>query len=244
MSDHIALVIVSHSPKIAEGTKELAAAMATDIHIGAAGGNPAGGLGSDFDLIESTVNEALEASGGKGVVVLTDLGSATLTVDSVVDFADDPDLIRYAPGPIVEGAVAAAVASAQGDDLDAVVASVADAAHLLNEEAGGSSEVVDPEGAIAEAVADVVVPGATGAFEAHAVVADLAGLHARPAAELAKLAATYPCDVRVNDLPATSILSIITKGIKHGDTVTVSSQGEDAERAVKEVAAAISAGFD
>ena len=110
----VALVLVSHSHALGAGLVELAKAMAADVHIQAAAGTDDGRLGTSFDLVETAVQEALGVSEGAGVVLLTDLGSATLTVDTVLEFADDPDALRFVPGPLVEGAVAAAVTAQQG----------------------------------------------------------------------------------------------------------------------------------
>ena len=71
-----------------------------------------------------TVLQLLQA--GHDVVILTDLGSATMTVEAVLDFLDDDERehVVFAEGPLVEGAVAAGVTAQVGGDL----ASVAEAA--------------------------------------------------------------------------------------------------------------------
>ena len=53
---------------------------------------------------------------------LTDLGSATMTVEAVLDFLDDDERehVRFADGPLVEGAVAAGVTAQVGGDIGAV----------------------------------------------------------------------------------------------------------------------------
>lgn len=231
----VALVVVSHSSKIADGTKELSQAMAPDVFIGAAGGDPSGGLGSSFDLIESVVNEALEASAGKGVVVLTDLGSATLTVDTVLEFADEPDLLKYAPGPLVEGAVAGSIAAQGGADVQGVVDAVADAARTmcpddLDLEAQDDTEPlgIDPKSAA----------------EFDAVVADAAGLHARPAAKIAAMVADSEADVWIDGADCGSPLELMSLGAKQGRRVVVRAEGPGAAKIASAVAAAISAGLD
>lgn len=113
----IAFVVVSHSAKLAEGVVELAAQMAPDLQFRAAGGREGGGIGTSFDLVHAAVEELRDA--GHDVVILTDLGSADMTVESVLDMVD-ADHVRFAPGPLVEGAVAAAVTAQIGGDLDAV----------------------------------------------------------------------------------------------------------------------------
>lgn len=228
----VSLVVVSHSKLIADGTRELALAMAPNVHIGAAGGDPAGGLGSSFDLIESQVSQALERAGGRGVVVLTDLGSATLTVDSVIEFADDPDLVRYAPGPLVEGAVAAAVAAEVCGDLDKVVSAVADAARSMCQELPSSSSESS------------TAPEGEGVVEIKAVVADKAGLHARPAAKIATIVAGFDAEVWIDEADCASAMELMGAGIEFGQEVTVRAEGPDAGRAAREIADGINAGFD
>ncbi|MGV8909541.1 MAG: dihydroxyacetone kinase phosphoryl donor subunit DhaM [Propionicimonas sp.] len=118
----VALVIVSHSVKIAEGVVELAAQMARDVQLRAAGGTDDGRIGTSFDKVNDAVAELRAA--GHDVAILTDLGSATMTVESVLDFFDEDELehVKFSDGPLVEGAVAAAVTAQVGGDLDAVVA--------------------------------------------------------------------------------------------------------------------------
>lgn len=113
----IAFVIVSHSAKLAQGVVELAQQMAKDVEFRAAGGTDDGGIGTSFDAIYSAVEELTGA--GHQVVLLTDLGSADMTVEAVLEVVDG-DVVRFCPGPLVEGAVAAAVTAQVGGDLDAV----------------------------------------------------------------------------------------------------------------------------
>jgi phosphoenolpyruvate---glycerone phosphotransferase subunit DhaM len=117
----VALVIVSHSASLAAGIIELASQMAPDVEMRAAGGTDDGRIGTSFDLVSAAVAE-LRAT-GQDVAILTDLGSATMTVESVLDFLDDDEAahVRFADGPLVEGAVAAAVTAQVGGDLAAVV---------------------------------------------------------------------------------------------------------------------------
>ena len=117
----VALVIVSHSVQLAEGVVELAAQMAKDVALRAAGGTDDGRIGTSYDKVNDAVTELRAA--GHDVAILTDLGSATMTVESVLDLLDDDELahVKFADGPLVEGAVAAAVTAQVGGDLDAVV---------------------------------------------------------------------------------------------------------------------------
>ncbi len=82
----VGLVVVSHSEKIADGAVELAAQMAPDVVIIAAGGTDDGRIGTSLEKVMAALEQA---AGGNGVVVLTDLGSAVMTAESAMEFAAD-----------------------------------------------------------------------------------------------------------------------------------------------------------
>ena len=115
-------MIVSHSASLASGVCELAAQMAPDVHFEAAGGTDDGRIGTSYDRVEAALEAALAAvdGDGSGVIVLTDLGSATMTVESVIDMSDEPERIRFVDTCLVEGAVASSVRAQLGEDLDQV----------------------------------------------------------------------------------------------------------------------------
>ncbi len=125
----VGIVVVSHSPKVAEGTAEIAAQMAPDVRIRHAGGDSGGGLGTDA----VQVMEAIQAAdSGAGVVVVADVGSTIMGVKTAVGLLDD-DLrvrVRLSRGPLVEGALFAAVQASVGDTLEGVLAT-ADAASTV-----------------------------------------------------------------------------------------------------------------
>ncbi len=65
------------------------------------------------------------------------------------------------------------------------------------------------------------------------------GLHARPAAQFVKMAASFPCTITVRNLAkdkpavnAKSVLSVITLGVSQGNSVEVTAEGERAEEAL------------
>jgi PTS hybrid protein len=124
----VGLVVVSHSRLIAEGTAELAAQMAgPDVRIVPAGGMADGAIGTDAARIAEAIGEA---DTGAGVVVLADLGSAVLSTRTALELLDDPTAVRLSKGPIVEGAVMAAVQASTGSPLDEVLAAAESAATL------------------------------------------------------------------------------------------------------------------
>jgi dihydroxyacetone kinase DhaKLM complex PTS-EIIA-like component DhaM len=89
-----------------------------EVAVIPAGGGPDGTLGTDGARVAEAI---LEADAGAGVVVLADLGSAVLSVRAVLaDGALDGVDAVLADAPLVEGAIAAAVAASIGADVQAV----------------------------------------------------------------------------------------------------------------------------
>ena len=130
MDSLVGIVIVSHSAEIAAGTVELARQMAgDDLRIEAAGGTADGQLGTDATAIMTAITAA---DAGAGVVVLVDLGSAVLATQTALELLgeDAASRVRLSGGPLVEGAVVAAVQASVGDDLAAVLAAAEEAASL------------------------------------------------------------------------------------------------------------------
>ena len=130
MEPLVGIVVVSHSARIAEGTVELARQMAgPDLRIEAAGGIADGSLGTDATAIMAAIEAA---DTGAGVVVLADLGSAVLATQTALELLgeDVAARVRLSGGPLVEGAVVAALQASIGDALDAVPAAAEAAASL------------------------------------------------------------------------------------------------------------------
>ncbi|MGP7960718.1 dihydroxyacetone kinase phosphoryl donor subunit DhaM [Sanguibacter sp. A247] len=231
------IVLVSHSDALARGLSELAGQMAPDVDIHAVGGLADGSLGTDFERIEAAV------TGAPGeVVVLADLGSAVLTTQAVLEIVDDDVAARthLVPGPFVEGAVACAVAAQGGADALALVDVVREAAAAVAQAAGA-----EPGGA---AGPDVATGGEASLAPAASVtrtvtVVNPYGLHARPAAEVARLAADQPASVMVGGVDGTSVLALMALGVTAGAELEVTASGEGAEQAVAAITQLISSGF-
>ncbi|MFI2642254.1 PTS-dependent dihydroxyacetone kinase phosphotransferase subunit DhaM [Streptomyces sp. NPDC018610] len=124
----VGIVLVSHSAAVAESVVQLARGLAgggVTVPVAPAGGRAGGGLGTSAELVSAA---AASVDQGAGVAVLTDLGSAVLTVKALLAEGDElPEDTRLVDAPFVEGAVAAVVTAATGADLDAVAAAAADA---------------------------------------------------------------------------------------------------------------------
>ena len=124
----VGIVLVSHSATVAASVAELATGLAgggTTAPVAPAGGTEGGGFGTSAELISAA---AAAVDRGAGVAVLTDLGSAVLTVKALLAEGDElPAGARLVDAPFVEGAVAAVVTASTGADLAAVEAAAAEA---------------------------------------------------------------------------------------------------------------------
>jgi len=121
----VALVLVSHSPRVAEGTAELVRNMAGEIEISAVGGDSDGTLGTDPEGIKNAI-EGLDA---EEVLVFMDLGSAVLSAETVIEMlsSDLRERVRLVDAPFVEGAFAAGVTASAGADANECVAAAMEA---------------------------------------------------------------------------------------------------------------------
>ncbi|MFF3733154.1 PTS-dependent dihydroxyacetone kinase phosphotransferase subunit DhaM [Streptomyces sp. NPDC002476] len=126
--NQVGIVLVSHSGPVAESVAELAKGLAAGgatAPVAAAGGTAEGGLGTSAELIAGA---AASVDSGVGVVLLVDLGSAVLTVKSMLAEGDElPEKARLVDAPFLEGAVAAVVTASAGGDVDAVEAAASEA---------------------------------------------------------------------------------------------------------------------
>ncbi|QQC44562.1 PTS-dependent dihydroxyacetone kinase phosphotransferase subunit DhaM [Schaalia meyeri] len=235
MSVRVAFVIVSHSSSLASGVAELAAQMAPDVHFEAAGGTEDGRIGTSYDRVEAAVEAALASVEGKGsgVIVLTDLGSATMTVESVIDMSDESERVRFVDTALVEGAVASAVRAQLGEDLSRVAGVAASLAPRVDAD--------DARGVPGPATADVggtTVGGQASSMggadraEADVIVADPVGLHARPAAAFVRLAGSFDAEVTVNGVDGGSVLELMSLGVTQGQSIHIEAIGVNAIEAV------------
>ncbi|MFB6608999.1 dihydroxyacetone kinase phosphoryl donor subunit DhaM [Agromyces sp. NPDC056379] len=233
--EKVGVLFVSHSAAIASGLVELARQMAPTAALVAAGGTDDGRIGTSFDLVTAGI---AEADSGVGVVVLCDLGSAILTAETALDFLDDEvrERVRIVDAPLVEGGVAAAVAAEAGDPLDVVVAAAESARGPAT--AASEGESASPTTADAATVAPAT-PGYTRSIR----LVNSDGLHARPAAELVKLASTFPQKVTVNGTDAKSLLGIMSLGLTKGAQVDITTRDLSGREAVDALAALAESGF-
>lgn len=109
----VSLLLLSHSPKIVEGSRDLALQMGGDANIVTVGGTKDGDLGADYDRTFEAMKKAAEQG---EVVVLADLGSARLTGQMAREALDNElqERVFLCDAALVEGALIAAIAIAAG----------------------------------------------------------------------------------------------------------------------------------
>lgn len=239
----VGIVLVSHSALIAHGLVDLARQMAPTAALVPAGGSGDGtrddaGIGTSFDVVSAAL---AEAEGGDGVVVLADLGSAYLTAETAVDMLDEDTAARVVVvrAPLVEGAVAAAVAAETGGSLEDVAAAAASAASADAAEDADAGLAADPR---ADGTEPAPVSGA-GTVRGEATLVNRDGLHARPAADFVTRASAYSAAVTVNGQNAASLLGVMALGLTRGAHVVIEATGDDAEEAVTALVELIESGF-
>ena len=120
MTRNVGIVIVSHSPLVAEGTADMVRQMVGDeVPLAWCGGDPGGGLGTSVEAILAAIDRAWSE---RGVAILVDLGGAETNSEMAVEMlpGDRRRLAVICNAPIVEGAVMAATEASSGASLDDV----------------------------------------------------------------------------------------------------------------------------
>jgi phosphocarrier protein FPr len=231
----VGLALVSHSPDLVRGLRDLLLQMEPDVPIGIAGGTDDGEIGTSLDLINAALDDA---DRGDGAIVLYDLGSAEMTAETALEFLDEDRRERclLVDAPLVEGALAAAGAAGGGADVTEVAA------------AARTARGSDTEGSDAEADA-----ADTGDFTAeHAAtleVRNAQGLHARPAGQIVRAVRPLDATVRVErsdtgeSANAASMLALVGLGATAGTKVVVHAGGRQAQEAIAQVRALVDEGF-
>ncbi|KAA5832729.1 dihydroxyacetone kinase phosphoryl donor subunit DhaM [Saccharopolyspora hirsuta] len=222
----VGLVIVSHSARLAEGVVELAQQMAPDVRVIAAGGLPDGNVGTDFEKVSAALSDA---NTGSGAVVLYDLGSAQMIAELAVESLGDPSTALVVDAPLVEGAVAAAVAAQGGEPMAAV---------------GRAAEAAAEGGELAEPGA----PAAADEVREELELTNEVGLHARPAALLARSLTGLQANVKIslgdNEADAASVLGVMGLGARQGDRIVLHANGPDASQAIERILDLAKRNFD
>lgn len=118
----VAILVVSHSKALAEGTVELAKEMAdNELVVKAVGGLSDGSIGTDAVRI---MNELYNVYTEEGILVFVDLGSSVLSTQMAIDLLGDEKMkehIHIVNAPLVEGTIIAALQASIGDPIDDII---------------------------------------------------------------------------------------------------------------------------
>jgi phosphocarrier protein FPr len=233
----IGIVIVSHSAQLAEGVVELVrGTVSTAIPIAAAGGVAVeGGFALGTDAVR--VCEAILSLSAEHTLVLVDMGSAILSADLARDLLppEARQRVIICEAPLVEGAVAAAIQCSVGATLEETLAEMRSAARAKIAAAAQDQDADEPSGDALTLTVTLLNP---------------LGLHARPAAQLAKLAGDYDAELSVRSLHsggafvgARSFNSLMMLSARQGHQLQFKARGTQAEAALAAVRALVEAGF-
>jgi phosphoenolpyruvate-protein phosphotransferase/dihydroxyacetone kinase phosphotransfer subunit len=226
----VSIVIVSHSAKLAEGVRDLAAQMVQGrVPLAVAGGtdDPANPMGTDATKVQAAIESVYSPD---GVLVLMDLGSALLSAEMALEFfsPEQRGHIYVCAAPLVEGCVAAAVQASLGADI-----------HQVLKEAQGALTAkmsqLEPAPGQDAPLSVPALPVRDGQT-LQLTVRNRMGLHARPAANFVTTAGQYQAKIWVskglNQASAKSINQITTLGVRQGDQIVITAVGPDAEAAL------------
>jgi multiphosphoryl transfer protein len=233
----IGIVVVSHSPQLAEAAVELALQMVPGERprIAIAAGVYDGSLGTDATRIAEAIGEV---SSPDGVLVLVDLGSAVLSAGLALELIDLPDVeVRVTSAPFVEGLMAGLVRAAAGATLDEVEREARESLESKRGQLGDPADL------------PITVPE-SGELSLDLRLRNPSGLHIRPASmivlALTPLDATVTiANLRTGSGPrlANSPTKLLTLAAQKGDVVRVTASGNEAQVALDLVRGMVADGF-
>jgi phosphocarrier protein FPr len=261
----VGIVIVSHSKQLAEGVRELAAQMVQGkVPLAIAGGidDPENSLGTDVMRVQQAIASVYS---NDGVVVLMDLGSALMSAEMALEFLleEQRDKVHLCEAPIVEGAIAATVASAAGNNIEQVIAEARGALAAKAAQLGVGVGLTDyPENttlyfshsSVQSSVNSSKEQPTTNeeqqTKEIRLTIRNQLGLHARPAAKFVATAVQFQSQIRVRNLTrntaavrADSINQVAMLGVRQGHEIAIAAQGDDADEALAALKALVEANF-
>lgn len=245
----VGIVIVSHSQLLAEGVRELATQMTQDkVSIATAGGidDPDHPLGTDALQVQQAIESVYSPA---GVLVLMDLGSALMSAEMALEFLSEEQQqhIHLCEAPLVEGAIAAAVAAATGCTIDQVMAEARGALAAKASQLGISIE----QAAATESPVQPIDDRPALQKEIRVRIHNRLGLHARPAAQFVATVAQFDAQISVQNLSsgsqtvrADSMNQLTLLSVRQGDELRITATGNDAEAALAALQALIAANFN
>ncbi|MCU1557656.1 MAG: ptsP [Microbacteriaceae bacterium] len=233
----IGIVVVSHSPALAQAAVDLALEMVRGDRpaIAVAAGAGEGVTGTDATAVADAVDEV---AGPDGVLVMMDLGSAVMSAEMALELRSSEVPVTLSSAPFVEGLISAIVTAAGGASLDEVDREATGALAQKQSMLGGSA-TENP----------VEAPPAAEEGE-HLTIINPDGLHARPAASLVSALAGFDAKVTIANattaakpVAGNSLIGLLSLGVKTGDVVTVAASGPQAAEALEKVRELVASGF-
>ncbi len=232
----VGIVIVSHSKQLALGVQELAAQMVQgQVPLAVAAGidDPENPLGTDAIKVYEAIASVFSDD---GVLVLMDLGSALMSAEMALEFLppEQRDHVYLCAAPLVEGAIAAAVAAATGGGVQQVIAEAQGALVAKETQLGLISSPLSTVSS--QPTNNSEIP----TNEIRLTVRNRLGLHARPSAQFVATASQFQAQIRVQNLTRNtepirgdSINQVATLGVRQGHELLITATGVDAQEALK-----------
>ncbi|MDX9800522.1 MAG: phosphoenolpyruvate--protein phosphotransferase [Spirochaetia bacterium] len=234
------IVIVSHSRKLAQSLASLASEVSS-VKIPV---SYSGGAGGSDDVSGTDATDILTAIESvytdEGVIVFTDIGSSILSAEFAHDLLDDEkkEHVFISKAPLVEGVLSAAVQCASGSGISFALSEAKNSLSMKK----GSEDAAD-----IPLPADISLPVDQGdqnkeKHERNFIIRNLHGLHARPASAFVKAVVSSGCNVEVNNIttgkgPANgkSLNQLALLEILKSHEISVSAQGDNSEKLLKEL---------
>ncbi|HEY0259951.1 MAG TPA: dihydroxyacetone kinase phosphoryl donor subunit DhaM [Lacisediminihabitans sp.] len=241
----IGIVVVSHSPALAQAAVDLSLEMVpgTRPAIAVAAGSGDGLIGTDAVRVAAAIDEVASPD---GVLVVMDLGSAVMSAEMALDFRESEVEVRLSAAPFVEGLLAAIVTAAGGASLAEVdreaVAALAPKRASLGTEQPASEPDHGESAPLAAAAGSELSEDLT--------IINADGLHARPASTLVSTISGFDAKVTIANRRLTtapvagnSLIGLLSLGAKPGDVLTVSASGPQAADVLAKVKELVTSAF-
>ncbi|WP_026734644.1 phosphoenolpyruvate--protein phosphotransferase [Fischerella sp. PCC 9605] len=242
----VGIVIVSHSKRLAEGVRELAAQMVqgkVPLAVAAGIDDPENPLGTDAMQVYNAIASVYSDD---GVLVLMDLGSALMSAEMALEFLPEEhqQKVHLCAAPLVEGAIAATVAAAAGNNIQQVIAEAQGALIAKATQLGVVDHLTPYPSPLAERGEK------QNTKEIRLTVSNRLGLHARPAARFVGCAARFQSQIKVRNVTkgsdfvrADSINQVAMLGVRQGHEIVITATGSDADEALAALQALIESNF-
>ncbi len=250
------IVIVSHSRKLAESLASLASEVSS-VKIPVA---YSGGAGGSSDLSGTDATDILYAIESvyttEGVIVFTDIGSSVLSAEFALDLLDEEkkEHVYISKAPLVEGVLSAAVQCASGSDADFALSEAEMSLSMKGNEyvpsAGASAGDPAAEKKVLTASAENQVNQNQKKITRNFIIMTIHGLHARPASAFVRAVCASGCAAEVTNTttgkgPANgkSLNQLASLEILAGHEISVTAEGNNPEKLIKELSVLIDNNF-